>query len=136
MAAEIVPVPVPVNPDNTASPSGWVFPRIENSPGSQVYLKIPPYRFKPNGILASVTAAERCGPAEAAVNVTGGAARAAVEGCAGPSEAGAANAVAVVSTVVTRAKLNIPAADVLPNADIMNPTILISCVLDPPLIAM
>jgi hypothetical protein len=65
---------------------------------------IPPNRLSARLRCASVTILDGVGPVVAATNETTGAARAAVAGCIGPSELGAARGVGVVSRVETRAK--------------------------------
>src|SRR5262245_44287465 len=60
---------------------------------------MPPNRFNARFSFASVTVFDGVGPVAAATNGTCGAAKAAVAGCRGPFECGAARAVGVVSSV-------------------------------------
>src|SRR3954470_1269904 len=132
MCALNVELVVPVKAARYDSPSVAVLPSCDHcAPGAATQRMMPPNRFKPRFKRASVVTFVVVGCVDAAMNDTGAAASAAVDGCAGPSEAVAvASAVGVVSTTLTRPNWNRAGADEPAKPEISTSRMSMSCVLE------
>src|SRR5208282_1523223 len=136
MCAETLPTVPPVNADNEASPKVAALPRIEKAI-SGVYgfhFIMPPKAFRPSSSRPCEVTADRCGDVATATLTDAGATRGAVDGCMGPSPAGAVSTPKPVlaHTVLSRANCKNVGAEVVACPLIRISSTLISCVVVPP----